>query len=69
MNWRLKINEVAGLMISAFARGFAVLNEAKYLTAAKNAARFIRAKLYNETSRTLIRNYRDGPRLVLILSL
>jgi len=50
-----------GLMISAYSRGSQVLNDPKYLEAAKRAARFIRDKLYNPATGLLIRNYREGP--------
>jgi len=50
-----------GLMISACARAFQILNDDKYLTMGKKAASFIRNKLFNSTTNTLIRNYRSGP--------
>ena len=49
-----------GLMISAFARGYQVLDEPRYLEAARSAAQFIMSKLYNKESQTLFRRYRDG---------
>jgi len=49
-----------GLMISAYARGAQVLDEPRYLEAAKRAAKFLRANLYDEKSKLLFRNYRDG---------
>ncbi len=49
-----------GLMISAFAKGFMVLEEAAYLQAAQRAADFILNTLYQPTSHTLLRRYRDG---------
>ncbi len=48
-------------MISAYAKGFQVLNDARYLEAASKAAQFIYDKLYNKETKTLIRNYREGP--------
>jgi uncharacterized protein YyaL (SSP411 family) len=52
-----------GLMISAFARGYQVLQDAKYLQAATNAAEFIHKNLYKDG--VLIRNYRHGPSNIL----
>ena len=49
-----------GLMISAFAKGYQVLREPKYLEAAEGAADFILAKLYDPESGTLLRRYRKG---------
>jgi uncharacterized protein YyaL (SSP411 family) len=49
-----------GLMISAFARGAQVLNDAAYLEAAKRAANFIEQKLYRVDTNTLLRSYREG---------
>ncbi len=49
-----------GLMISAFARGYQVLNDPAYLEAANKAARFVREKLYDTKSNTLLRSYREG---------
>jgi uncharacterized protein YyaL (SSP411 family) len=49
-----------GLMISAYARAAQILNEPRYLESATRAARFIRANLYNEKSKLLFRNYREG---------
>jgi uncharacterized protein YyaL (SSP411 family) len=46
-----------GLMISAFARGAQVLDDAAYLAAAQNAAKFIREKLYTGDGK-LLRNFR-----------
>ncbi|GAM28913.1 hypothetical protein SAMD00019534_120890, partial [Acytostelium subglobosum LB1] len=50
-----------GLMISAFAKAYQLLDEPKYLEAAKRAIEFIRTNLYNQEKHTLIRNYREGP--------
>ena len=49
-----------GLMISAYARAAQVLEEPRYLEAATRAAKFLRANLYDEKSKLLFRNYRDG---------
>jgi len=56
-----------GLAIGALARTSAALSSQdptraqEYLTAAEKAAAFLRAQLYNPTSKTLIRVYREGP--------
>ena len=50
-----------GLMISAFARGAQVLGDPSYLEAATRAAEFVRQKLYDEKTHTLLRSYRGGP--------
>jgi uncharacterized protein YyaL (SSP411 family) len=49
-----------GLMISAFALGGAVLGEAAYAAAARDAARFLLGRLYDPAAGTLLRRYRDG---------
>src|SRR5439155_25081992 len=49
-----------GLMISAYARAAQVLDDARYLEIATRAANFLRANLYEETSKLLYRNYRGG---------
>jgi len=49
-----------GLMISAFARAAQVLGDIRYRDAATRAARFVRAELYREQDRTLLRTYREG---------
>jgi len=49
-----------GLMISAFARGGAILQEHRYTDAATRAAEFIRTHLYDSTSHQLTRRWRDG---------
>jgi uncharacterized protein YyaL (SSP411 family) len=49
-----------GLMISAYARAAQVLDEPRYLEAATRAAKFLRANLFDEKSKLLFRNYRDG---------
>ncbi len=50
-----------GLMISAFAQGAQVLGDQTYLEAATRAAEFVKAKLYDEKTHTLLRSYRGGP--------
>eukprot|EP00823_Brevimastigomonas_motovehiculus_P004731 TRINITY_DN3226_c0_g1_i3.p1 TRINITY_DN3226_c0_g1~~TRINITY_DN3226_c0_g1_i3.p1 ORF type:complete len:506 (-),score=100.67 TRINITY_DN3226_c0_g1_i3:217-1734(-) len=50
-----------GLMIKAFAKGFQVLGEAKYLDAARNAVLCIHDKMFNKSTGTLVRHYREGP--------
>src|SRR5205085_4243891 len=49
-----------GLMISASARGAQVLGDPRYLEIATRAARFVRSNLYEEKSKLVYRNYRDG---------
>ena len=49
-----------GLMISAFALGGAVLEDARYADAARGAAEFVIAKMYDLASGTLLRRYRAG---------
>jgi len=49
-----------GLMISAFARAAAILEEASYLASAKRAADFILQNLRDPQTNTLHRRYRDG---------
>ena len=49
-----------GLMISAFARGGAILNEPKYTQAAVRAAEFIRSRLCDEKTHRLKRRWRQG---------
>src|SRR5437867_57186 len=49
-----------GLMISAYARAAQVLDDPRYLEIATRAAKFLRANLYEETSKLLYRNYREG---------
>jgi uncharacterized protein YyaL (SSP411 family) len=51
-----------GLMLGAFARASAVLNEPKYRAAAEKNLRFIREKLWDEKSKTLFHRWRDGER-------
>ena len=49
-----------GLMISAFAKGGAVLEEPRYAEAARRAAEFVVSHLYDEAAGTLLRRYREG---------
>jgi uncharacterized protein YyaL (SSP411 family) len=49
-----------GLMISAYARAAQMLDEPCYLESATRAASFLRANLYDEKTKMLYRNYRDG---------
>ncbi len=49
-----------GLMISALAKGGAILNEPRYAEAARRAAEFLIARMYDSTSGVLLRRYREG---------
>jgi len=49
-----------GLMISAFAKGGAVLGEPRYLTAAARATDFILSRMYDAKTGVLLRRYRQG---------
>ncbi|MGA3188295.1 MAG: thioredoxin domain-containing protein [Bryobacteraceae bacterium] len=49
-----------GLMISAFAKGAQALGEDRYADAAAAAAKFLRARLWDETRGVLLRRFRDG---------
>ncbi len=49
-----------GLMISACARAAAVLDGQEYLSAAKRASGFIMSRLYDTSTKTLLRRWRDG---------
>jgi uncharacterized protein len=49
-----------GLMISAFAQAYVALGDPAHLDAARNAAAFIRTKLYDDEAHTLQRRYRAG---------
>ncbi len=49
-----------GLMISAFARAYQVLDDPQYLAAATKSAQFIKAKLYDAKTGKLVRRYRAG---------
>ena len=47
-------------MISAYARAAQVLNEPRYLESAMCAAKILRTQLYDDSHKTLFRNYRGG---------
>src|SRR5882762_11764012 len=49
-----------GLMISAYARAAQILDEPRYLESGMRAAKFLRANLYDDKSKLLVRNYREG---------
>jgi hypothetical protein len=49
-----------GLMISACARAAQVLNEPRYLESATRAAKILRTRLYDDSRKTLFRNYRGS---------
>jgi uncharacterized protein YyaL (SSP411 family) len=49
-----------GLMISAFAKGGAILGEPRYLAAARRAADFLTRQMYRPAEGVLLRRYRDG---------
>ncbi len=49
-----------GLMISAFAKAGAVLDEPRYSEAARTAASFLRDRMWNPATGTLLRRYREG---------
>ena len=49
-----------GLMISAFALAGAVLNEPRYAEAARRAAEFLSARMYDSERGVLLRRYRQG---------
>jgi hypothetical protein len=49
-----------GLMISALARGGAVLGEPRYAAAARRATEFVLSEMYDPASGALLRRYRQG---------
>jgi uncharacterized protein YyaL (SSP411 family) len=49
-----------GLMISALSRAYQVLEDERYLMAARNAAKFIQKNLYNSETKLLYRRWRKG---------
>jgi uncharacterized protein YyaL (SSP411 family) len=53
-----------GLMISAFARAYQVLEDEAYLQTSRNAAEFIRQHLWRAEDGVLLRSYREGPAAV-----
>jgi len=53
-----------GLMISAFALGGSVLDEPRYAEAARRAAEFVIARMYDPQTGILLRRYREGQALI-----
>ena len=53
-----------GLMISALSRAYQVLEDERYLMAARNAAKFIQENLYNSETKLLYRRWRKGERKI-----
>lgn len=51
-----------GLMLSAFARAYGVLGDGLYLETAEKSLAFLRAKLWDSSTRTLYHRWRDGER-------
>lgn len=51
-----------GLMLGAFARAGAVLNEPKYRLAAERNVAFLQARLWDAATKTLFHRWRDGER-------
>jgi uncharacterized protein YyaL (SSP411 family) len=51
-----------GLMLGAFARGYAVLGEEAYRSAAEKNVAFLQARLWDAKSKTLYHRWRDGER-------
>jgi len=49
-----------GLMISALARAAQILDEPRYLEAARRAARFVASRMWKGADHTLARRFRDG---------
>ena len=49
-----------GLMISAFAKGGAILSEERYSEAARDAADFLITRMYDSPSGVLLRRFREG---------
>jgi uncharacterized protein len=49
-----------GLMISALAKGYQILEEERYLKAARGAAAFILTELHDGSTGSLFRRYREG---------
>ncbi|MFL6354202.1 MAG: thioredoxin domain-containing protein [Bryobacteraceae bacterium] len=49
-----------GLMISAFAKGYAVLGDKQYLEAAERAVSFLLSRMYDSKSGLLLRRFCDG---------
>jgi uncharacterized protein YyaL (SSP411 family) len=53
-----------GLMISALSRSYQVLEDERYLKAARNAADFIQNNLYDPDKKSLFRRWRKGERKI-----
>ncbi|MGD9384785.1 MAG: thioredoxin domain-containing protein [Desulfobacterales bacterium] len=53
-----------GLMISALSRAYQVLEDERYLTAARKAAEFIQKNLYHAETKLLYRRWRNGERKI-----
>jgi uncharacterized protein len=51
-----------GLMLSGISRAGIILNEPKYLAAAKKNVTFVQSKLWDAKTKTLYHRYRDGER-------
>ena len=51
-----------GMMLGAIARAYAVLGEENYLTAAERNVAFLRAKLWDPSTKTMYHRWRDGQR-------
>jgi len=49
-----------GLMIGALAKGYQILGQERYLTAANRAADFLKKELFASDSGTLLRSWREG---------
>ncbi len=49
-----------GMMISAFAKGAQILDEPRYLDAARGAASFIKRKMFDADRNILLRRHREG---------
>jgi uncharacterized protein len=57
-----------GLMISALSRAYQVLEDERYLTAARNAAKFIKKNLYNSETKLLYRRWRKGEKKIVAMA-
>ncbi|MCC6130734.1 MAG: DUF255 domain-containing protein [Acidobacteria bacterium] len=55
-----RVTGLNGLMISAYVRGYEVLKDAEYLSAASRAADFLTAKVWDPRARVSRRMYRNG---------
>ena len=54
-----------GLMISALSKAYQVLEDERYLTAARKAAKFIQKNLYHAETKLLYRRWRNGERKIM----